>query len=200
MKIVKQSVEVLTFTPDAAKLIEAAGRTCYKSEGKINPESARRFVCMLLERGHLSVLEHASATLRIVCDRGVSHELVRHRLASFSQESTRYCRYGGDIAFIEPPGLDDDSRYVWERSILIAEGAYKHLLELGQRPEIARSVLPNALKTEVVITANFREWLHILGLREAPAAHTQMREVMGIARQALCLICPEVFGAPKEAC
>jgi len=162
--------------------IEAAGRTCYKSQEKITPTSSQRFVQMILERGHESVIEHESVSVRITCDRGVSHEIVRHRLASYSQESTRYCNYasakfGQEISVIEPPGLGELARAHWVQAVKMCEGQYLELLALGTPPEIARSVLPNALATEIVMTANLREWRHFFRLRTAKAAHPQMREI-----------------------
>lgn len=155
--------------------IEAAGRTCYKSEDKITENSAKKFVGMILARGHESVVEHESISVRIVCDRGVSHEIVRHRLASYSQESTRYCRYKDQIQVILPPGLSELGKSHWFKSIKMCEEQYLELLVLGTPPEIARSVLPNALKTEIVMTCNLREWRHFFKLRTANTAHPQMR-------------------------
>lgn len=195
MLLVKPSVEILAVSLEPLQLIEAAGRTCYKSEDKITETSAPAFAAMILKRGHESVLEHASATVRFICDRGVSHEIVRHRIASFSQESTRYCDYNdGHVAFVIPPwcryydeGRYDDGSFVfspldspelsWFKAMSNAEYSYKKLREKGWRPEQARSVLPNSLKAEIVMTANLREWRHFFKLRTAPAAHPQMREV-----------------------
>lgn len=164
--------------------IEEYGRTCYKSEGHITDESADDFVWRILRKGHESVIEHEKLTARIICDRGVSHELVRHRLASYSQESTRYCNYskgkfGKELTFISPCFWPDDSLqyHLWRSAMSTAEGVYMYLLENGAKPEEARSVLPNSLKTEVVMTANLREWRHFFRLRCAPAAHPQMREI-----------------------
>jgi thymidylate synthase (FAD) len=166
----------------------------------MTPASSEKFVERIIERGHLSVIEHASATVKFVVDRGVSHELVRHRLCSFSQESTRYCDYSGSVTFVIPPwctslteGEIETSNVLPIRSAFLHGGAADHWLlamakaELSYRelrnhqnwsPQQARSVLPNSLKTEIVVTANFREWLHIFQLRTAPAAHPQMREIM----------------------
>lgn len=162
--------------------IEVAGRTCYKSHDQVTNDSARKFVAMILERGHESVIEHESVQVWIVCDRGVSHEIVRHRLASYSQESTRYCNYskdkfGNEITVIEPPGLSDLGKAHWNQAMKMCEGQYLELLALGTPPEIARSVLPNALKTEIVMTCNLREWRHFFKLRTSKAAHPQMREI-----------------------
>lgn len=166
------------------KRIEKAGRTCYKSEKRITDESAKVFVRKLIERGHESVLEHESITVRFVCDRGVSHEIVRHRIASFSQESTRYCNYSGNrfgnqITFIKPCFLDEGTGgyKLWKQAMFVAEKEYFDLLNWGCTPQEARSVLPNSTKTEVVMTANLREWRHFLKLRTAKAAHPQMREL-----------------------
>ncbi len=195
MKTVKPSVEIMHVTPYAYRLIEAAGRTCYKSEGKASAESAPAFCASIIKRGHLSVLEHATATVRFICDRGVTHELVRHRLAAYSQESTRYCNYGtaGEIMAIEPPGLSEYQRSVWLGALVQAERAYLLLIASGAPPQIARSVLPTCLKTEIVVTANFREWLHIFSLRTAPQAHPQIQEVMNQARRLLAEQYPVIF-------
>lgn len=216
MHLLKPSYEILTPIDRAAILqrLELAGRTCYKSEDKITPDSASKFVGIICERNHESVLEHVSITVRFICDRGVSHELVRHRIASFSQESTRYVNYGKKgIAFIIPPWVDFspadlsadevieaadvDSMFfpknVWLYSLACAENAYNTLVLAGWKPEQARGVLPNSLKTEVVMTANLREWRHIFKLRCAPAAHPQMRELMLPLQMNLAAALPEVF-------
>lgn len=174
--------------------IENAGRTCYKSEGKSTDSSAIRFVKNIIERGHESVIEHENLSVRFICDRGVSHEIVRHRLASYSQESTRYCNYMGGVSFIIPPwieiepgeynqkdieGLDLKQGIAeWMQAMLISEAKYTSLLKLGWSAQMARSVLPNSLKTEIVMTANLREWRHVLNLRTGKAAHPQMQEIM----------------------
>lgn len=187
MKIIPASYEILTQLNGAEILrkIELAGRVCYKSEDKIAEGSAERFVRSIIERGHESVLEHVSLSVRFIVDRGVSHELVRHRVASFSQESTRYCNYskdgfGSEITVIEPTALNlNGNAYMhWEWGCKCAEKAYFQMLAMGAAPQDARSVLPNSLKTEVVISANLREWRHILRLRTDKAAHPSMREVM----------------------
>ena len=159
--------------------IERAGRTCYKSECKITPDSAAAFVRKILASGHESVIEHEKVTVRIVCDRGVSHEIVRHRLASYSQESTRYCDYSkaGEISVIKPRGMTDQQAFYWRMAMEACETTYQLMRAEGASPQIARSVLPNALKTEIVMTANLREWRHFFRLRTSPAAHPQMREI-----------------------
>ena len=186
MKIINASYHIETpiDSKQILKQIEKAGRTCYKSEDRITEESAEAFVRKLIERGHESVLEHESITVRFVCDRGISHEIVRHRIASFSQESTRYCNYSNDrfrnnITFIKPCFLDEGTGgyKLWKQAMFIAEKEYFELLNLGCTPQEARSVLPNSTKTEIVMTANLREWRHFLKLRTAKAAHPQMREL-----------------------
>lgn len=195
MKIIEPSVEIMTPIDgeEILKQIERAGRTCYKSEDKITADSARKFVENILKRGHEAVLEHASFTVKFVCDRGVSHEIVRHRLAAYCQESTRYCNYskekfGNEITVIRPcfwePKLYYDNNNwiltpfgIWQQACAIAEKQYFDLLHAGATPQEARSVLPNSLKTEVVMTANLREWRHFFKLRCSAAAHPQMRQV-----------------------
>jgi thymidylate synthase (FAD) len=170
------------------KKIEKAGRTCYKSEDKITLDSAKEFIRKIMASGHESVIEHEKVSVRVICDRGVTHEIVRHRLASYSQESTRYCNYskdkfGNEITVIDPcfwkSGSEEDNEKlaVWKKSIEDAEKAYFKLLELGASPQEARSVLPNSLKTEIVMTMNLREWRHFFKLRTTKRAHPQMREI-----------------------
>ncbi len=130
------------------------------------------------------MLEHEKITVRIVCDRGISHEIVRHRLASYSQESTRYCNYGHaeSLTFIEPCYFEEDSEeYMrWLVAMAAAERAYLDLIRMGAKPEEARAVLPNSLKTELVMTANLRQWRHFFKLRADKLAHPQMRELAGM--------------------
>jgi thymidylate synthase (FAD) len=187
MKIVMPSATVVFHVPEGFESIEAfiesVGRTCYKSEDRITGESAERFVTMLRGRGHHAMLEHCVASARIICDRGASHELVRHRIASYAQESTRFCNYSKDkfdnqISVVKPPGMTADQEKVWWSAMEDAEAAYLNLIANGTRPEIARSVLPIGLKTEIIITANLREWMHIFELRCAPAAHPIIRGIM----------------------
>lgn len=195
MRIVAPSANLESSTPEPQRVVERAGRTCYRSEGKAGPDTAPAFCRMLIARGHESVLEHASATFRIVCDRGVSHELVRHRIASFSQESTRYCDYAktDGLEFIEPPGMKGGARDTWILAVEAAEHSYLELRRRGVPPGIARSVLPNALRTEIVITANLREWRTIISQRCSSRAHPQMRDVMCLVRASLLQIAPAVF-------
>lgn len=190
-------------------LIELAGRTCYKSEEKITPESASKFVQKINKLGHHSVLEHSAMTVRFIIDRGVSHELVRHRLCVFSQESTRYCDYKGGVEFIIPPwctqiepmnteeGYDisdiPEDQAMWFCAMRVAEWQYIELRSHFWSPQQARSVLPNSLKTEIVVTANFREWQHIFSLRTSKAAHPQMREIMLPLLKECAERFPEIF-------
>ena len=180
--------------------IERCGRVCYKSEGKIEEGSAERFVANIIKRGHEAVLEHASFTVKFVVDRGISHELVRHRLASYCQESTRYCNYakddfGSEITFIIPEYLDykSDEWNIWKETMKACEDAYFKMLDFGLSPQEARAVLPNSLKTEVVMTANIREWRLFFKLRTASAAHPQMQEVTRPLLDELKELIPVVF-------
>lgn len=217
MKIIKQSCEFIN-EPDGEqllKLIELAGRTCYKSEEKITPESSKVFVKKLLDSGHHAMIEHGSITVKMVTDRGVTHEIVRHRVASYAQESTRYCNYskdkfGNEITVILPVWFYDilpaddylnkeyydfflrgswvtgsrENQFVkWYNSMLSSEAYYLSLVNVeGQTAQEARSVLPNSLKTEIVMTANPREWRHFFTLRCSNAAHPQMK---ALAREML---------------
>ena len=166
-----------------AKSVERMGRICYKSEGNITEDSYRKFLQNLIARGHESVIEHAKVSVLVICDRGVSHEIVRHRIASYSQESTRYCNYsqdkfGNELTFIRPCFWTEDSPAfaIWKASMEAVERDYFRLLELGATPQEARSVLPNSLKTEIVVTMDLREWRHFFKLRTSAAAHPQMRQ------------------------
>lgn len=191
MKIIDPSYKILTpFSKSQLKLVELAARTCYKSEGKITPDSAEPFVkkiCQVYK--HESVLEHTGFTVKFICDRGVSHELVRHRHCAFSQESTRYVAYKKEITVIRPLFVHE----AWVDSCEEAERCYLKLLEAGVSPQHARGVLPTSLKTELVVTANWREWRHIFALRCAPEAHPQMRQLMVPLRDEMCAKVPSVF-------
>jgi thymidylate synthase (FAD) len=200
MKIIDQSYEILS-NPDLRKqlqLIELAGRTAYKSEDRITDDSMKEFASMITKRGHEAVLEHSFLSVKFITDRGVSHELVRHRLCSFTQESTRFCDYSKDkfdkqITYIRPTWIDplvvtrnteedwrsEPTNYYWYQAMREAENFYFDLLAKGRNPQEARSVLPNSLKTEIVVSANFREWKHIFQLRAiSKAAHPMMRNLM----------------------
>ena len=193
MELINSSFEIMrSLHPEDLALIERIGRVCYKSEDRITAESYERFLKMIVSNGHESVLEHSLITVKFICDRGVSHELVRHRLASFSQESTRYCNYKGkDMQFIIPswcgikPGkygselttLEEQEVYFLQ-TCYMAEDIYDILISQGLQPQEARAILPNALKTEIVVSANIREWRHILSLRCSHKAHPDMRNLM----------------------
>lgn len=180
MRIVEPSAFILypIDGEEMLKRIERIGRVAWKSEDKAEEGSAPRFVDMLIKAGHESVLEHESITVKFVVDRGISHELVRHRIASFTQESTRYCDYTkGEVTFVRPL-LDEMEMRTWEEAMRCAEWAYKTLRAKGVSAQHARTVLPTSTKTEVIVTANLREWRHIFRLRTALASHPQMRQVM----------------------
>jgi thymidylate synthase (FAD) len=217
MRIIKAYAKLISLNTDCLSVIEQAGRVCYKSEKKSTPEEQAHFIENLILRKHESVIEHGSATVLFVCDRGVSHEIVRHRLASFSQESTRYCNYGkqdqvtfiapcfwrdvpiGTIDLIPPDALARMSRASaeWLLCMYNLETAYLEMIRQGAKPQEARSVLPNSLKTEVVMTANFREWRHFFKLRalgEAGVPHPQMLELALPLLDEFKKLLPAVFG------
>ena len=202
MNKIKASYEILTPISEGGtkelQHIEKIGRICYKSEDYITEdgESARKFVAMLIRNGHEAMIEHSFLSVKFTVDRGVSHELVRHRIASFAQESTRYCNYakdkfGAECAFIDlEPGIMLDNKMKkmsgeeialvmaeWTSAMEDAERHYMRLLELGATPQIARAVLPNSTKTEITVSANYREWRNFFKLRVPADVHPQMREV-----------------------
>lgn len=198
MKIVKPSFHLITPINgrEILKTLEEVGRTCYKSEDKITEDSCNKFVQGIIDRGHEAVIEHDNITVKLTNDRGVSHEEVRHRIASYAQESTRYCNYfrdkfGNEITYIDIKGgmeldpkvskLDTETQAKiydeWVKACADAEDHYNRMIELGATPQIARSVLNNSTKTEICITMNLREWRHFFKLRTSPAAHPQMREI-----------------------
>lgn len=195
MIIIQPKVEILTPIngKEILEHIERCGRVSYKSEGNIKEGSAEKFVGALVRRGHESVLEHFNITVKFTTDRGISHELVRHRLASFTQESTRFIcyaneKFGGTISVVKPSGIDDETKeYYWETAMNCAEKYYFNLIESGCRPEVARAVLPTCTKTELVMTANLREWRHLLKLRTAKDAHPDIR-----------LLCIDLLNQLKE--
>lgn len=213
MKIINPSYEILTpISEDGIEelqKIERIARTCYKSENHITPdgESAKKLVGALIRSGHMAMLEHGNLSVKFIVDRGVSHEMVRHRMASFAQESTRYCNYaadkfGNELTFIKPSFFDPyhewDMFVTWQEAMAAAEEHYFKLLSLGAKPEEARSVLPNSLKTEIVVTANYREWRHIFELRTSPKAHPQIREVMTPLMEELRQRIPVIFDNFEE--
>ena len=189
MNVIKPSIEIIDMKDydEMIRKIEKIGRVCYKSEGKITEESAERFIRNILNRGHESVIEHESVTVRMICDRGITHEIVRHRIASYSQESTRYCNYAGDKFNNQVTVIDlasgfeydlskenDRAKYeVWTEAMEYAEKSYFRMLQLGATPQEARSILPNSLKTEIVVTMNLRSWRNFFHLRCDSHAHPQ---------------------------
>ena len=204
MHIIQPSVEIEDQDWDLMlRRIEKKGRVCYKSEDRITDTSAAAFVAMLNKSGHLSVLEHGSMSIKFTVDRGISHELARHRVASPSQESTRYCNYGNDDKgitvikpFFFPPSSDIDSLqyYTWLTSCEASEFAYLELLRLGATPQEARDVLVNSLKTEMWITANMREWSNVIfPQRCSPKAHPQMRQAMIPTLLKMKTLVPAIF-------
>lgn len=202
MKIISPSFELLE-PIDSERImanIERCGRVCCKSEEKITHESAESFVRSLIQRGHESVVEHEKITVKITCDRGISHEIIRHRIASYSQESTRYCNYtkdkfGGELTFIKPYFWETDSQLyaIWLGQMDACERGYLNMINLGASPEQARSILPNSLKTEIMMTMNLRQWRHFFMLRTAPNAHLQMREISIPLLKSLNEALPAVF-------
>ena len=223
MNILKAGFDILTPISEGGieelKHIEKIGRVCYKSEGKITEdgESAKKFVKMLIDRGHEAMIEHSSLSVKFVVDRGVSHELVRHRIASFAQESTRYVNYslekfGNEINVIDiRDGINLDNKMKnmdsdtisaimgeWCLAMEDAEKHYMKMIELGATPQIARSVLPNSTKTEITISANYREWRNFFKLRVPNTAHPQMREVtIPLLKELKCRL-PIIFDDIEE--
>lgn len=202
MKIISPSFEIMgNINPiEILKNVESYGRTCYKSEGQITEDSADSFLRRILKSGHESVIEHEKITVKIICDRGVTHEIVRHRIASYSQESTRYCNYskdkfGNELTFIKPLfWLENSQEYeIWKKQMQEIEDAYLKLIQLGATPEQARSILPNSLKTEIVVTMNLREWRHFFKLRTSKRAHPQMREISIPLFGKMCSLLPPIF-------
>lgn len=214
MNIIDSSYEIsFSKTPEEViSNLERIARTCYKSEDLITPESGEAFIDRLMNRGHTAMIEHESITVKLICDRGISHEAVRHRIASFAQESTRYCNYmkgkfGAEITVIsiwngmkldpQMQNLDEstlkDIWHIWLDAMNHSERAYLKMLNLGCSPQMARSVLPNSLKTELVITMNLRSWLNFFDLREPVTAHPQMRELVMPAHKDFKIYLPVIF-------
>ena len=191
MQIIKARYDILTPISEGGieelKHIEKIARVCYKSEDKISEDgsSAKKLIKNLIDRGHEAMIEHSSLSVKFICDRGVSHELVRHRIASFAQESTRYCNYandkfGNELTFIKPcfwENASEKNMEYWILAMKASENLYLKMIANGAQPQEARSVLPNSIKTEITITANYREWRNFFKLRTAKAAHPQMREL-----------------------
>ena len=209
MKIVKPSIELIDAPSYEAMLqkIERIGRVCYKSEDKIADGSAEGFIRGIIKRGHESVIEHGSISVKVICDRGVTHEIVRHRIASYSQESTRYCNYSGEkfegqLAVIDIASgfgwdltdhKDSTKCSIWLQAMMDAEKHYLDMIAAGAKPEEARSVLPNSTKTEIVMTMDLRAWRHFIRLRGSKAAHPQIREVTAKISEEFCKRYPVFF-------
>lgn len=199
MKIVQQSHEWITPLNRDVTLprIEQIARTCYKSEGAIKPGSAEKMVAMLCKNHHYAMIEHISLSIKFITDRGVANEIVRHRIGSYAQESTRYCNYSKDkfdngITIINHGYtgivMKDVVDACWQ-----AEQCYLDMLKNGATPEQARDVLPLCLKTEIVCTWNLREWHEVLRLRTAKDAHPAIRELMIPVLHELQEVYPEIF-------
>jgi thymidylate synthase (FAD) len=206
MKVINQTAELLTKVnqTEILKQLELYGRNCYKSEHKVTATSYKAFIELLLKKKHLSVLEHIQLTFRLITDRGILAEITRHRLASYSVESTRYVKYEDDINFIYPFYEDgrvkenDYSFNTWKIAMDYAEDNYKQMLGENNKPEIARSVLPMSLATNIVMTCNLREWLYIMNLRRSKGVHPQMIELMNQVYKILNKQLPLVFN--KNTC
>ena len=184
MKIIEPKVEILTPIngEEILKHLEKVGRICYKSEDKIDDGSYEKFIGNIIKRGHESIVEHFNITVKFTTDRGVSHEIVRHRIASYAQESTRYCNYnkdkfGKEISVIKPVDIKENTKEYedWIKAMMCAETSYFTLIEAGCSPQTARSVLPTCTKTEIMVTMNLREWRHFIKLRSSKAAHPDIR-------------------------
>jgi len=191
MKVINPRYEIISPSPlkgkEILQQIEMAGRTCYKSEEKITNDSCIQFAKNLIKRKHMPMIEFgASITVKFICNRGFTHELVRHRLTSLAQESTRYCNYSKDkhdnqITVIKPRDFDkwdSSSRNHWIKAMKEAERHYILMLDRKRSPQEARGVLPIDIKTEINIKANIREWRHIFIMRTADAAHPSMQQLM----------------------
>ncbi len=199
MNIINPSIDIIDAPSyeTMLKKIEQIGRVCYKSEDKITEDSAEQFVRGIIKRGHESVIEHESISVKVICDRGVTHEIVRHRIASYAQESTRYCNYAGEkfcgqISVVDIASgfgwnlndIKDATKYrIWKAAMEAADMYYQEMIAAGARAEEARSVLPNSLKTEIVMTMDLREWRHFIRLRGSRAAHPQIAEITAMIRE-----------------
>lgn len=205
IKVTEPSVQIISKPngEEALKLIELAGRLCYHSQNKTTAESARAFVKARLAQGHESIIEHYAFTARFICDRGIANEIVRHRLASYNQSSTRYISYTdpkhvGELSFIQPPGLSSNQIETWRNACEYAARSYSALIADGVSPQMARSVLPLCLRCELVMTANLREWRHFLKLRTSPAAHPQIRALASDLLKQCKETFPVIFDDIKE--
>lgn len=204
MRTEKQRVELVQCTSDPEKLIERIARVCYNSEDRMQCDCPdgycdkcrvrrEKFLANLVDKQHDSVFEHAFATFRIDTDRGITHELVRHRIASYTQSSTRYIRYGDGLPVVEPIFVSEAEAEVWRKAMEAAEKTYMDLLASGVPPQNARDVLPTCTAATIFMTANFREWRHVIKLRCAKGAHPKIREIAGEIRTHLVKVCPVYF-------
>lgn len=205
MKIIDAGFQFQWSTPNVILKLENIARVCYKSEELKKPSSDKKLIKKILEMGHLSIFDHVQACVKFIIDRGISHELVRHRIGvGFAQESTRYCNYsnnkfGKEITVIRPFFWESGCRKfnIWVDAMCFAETAYMNLLDEGATPQEARSVLPNSLKTEIIVTADFTEWRHIFLQRTSIKAHPQMQQVMIPCLKLFRKKWPEIFGDIK---
>ena len=213
MQIVESSFEIKYPRNEAdwlfeAQMIEEAARNCYKSQDKITPTSYKDILRTLMQNEHFAMIEFGNFICRIITDRGVTHELVRHRIASYAQESTRFCNYGKDkfgkeITVVIPHGIkrvtedstdEEKEKYInWHTPCKIAEKSYFDLLEKEVKPQIARSVLPTSLKTEIYFKCNWTELLHIFKMRCSEKAHPDIRNIFIAIREKCAKYMPEVF-------
>lgn len=185
MRIVKPSVSIesnISYN-EALRIVENATRVCYKSEDKIKEGSAEKLIKGVIKAKHFGCIEHVSLTVKFICDRACSHQLVRHRLMSFNQKSQRYCKED-NLEVIKPEGLKNTS--IWLESCRQAENAYAELIRRGEKPEVARGVLPNSTATEIYATANLREWRHFFELR---CDRTAQKDIRMLALELLCQMC-----------
>ena len=182
MEVIKSSVELVNPMPykEALNITELATRVCYKSEDKMKEGSAEKLIKGIIKSKHFGCLEHVNLTVKFICDRACSHQLVRHRLMSFNQKSQRYCRED-NLEVIKPEGLENTS--LWLESCRQAENAYAEMIRRGEKPEVARGVLPNSTATEIYATANLREWRHFFELR---CHRTAQRDIRSLALSLLC--------------
>lgn len=182
MRIVKPSVSIesnISYN-EALRIVENATRVCYKSEDKIKEGSAEKLIKGVIKAKHFGCIEHVSLTVKFICDRACSHQLVRHRLMSFNQKSQRYCKED-NLEVIKPEGLKNTT--IWIESCRQAENAYAELIKRGEKPEVARGVLPNSTATEIYATANLREWRHFFELR---CDRTAQKDIRILALELLC--------------
>jgi thymidylate synthase (FAD) len=196
VEIVKPSVSFINQldSKEIYKTIEKCGRIAYQSQDKTTENSDIKFIKSLISRGHGSVLEHVYISIKIVCDRGVTHELVRHRLASYTQESTRYCNYSKlGLKAIKPMCQTIEGELIWDAALKAAEEYYNDMIKAGETPEIARSILPAGVKSEIVATMNIRQWRHVLNQRLSKNAHPQIREIMLMLKEIFIKELPILF-------